>query len=136
MVVGIHLLGFGLCFLGSLAKTLLLSRWKVTPSRASLIVVLNKITGLAAGISLLSGLAMVFGFDTPAIYYFEQGLFLGKLALFGAISALVVVVKPFFRAAAQSESSTSLPFKVRMFLLADLLGLPLIAAAGYWIATH
>lgn len=108
----------------------------VNPRRAGHIVILNKVTAIAAGVSILTGLLLLFVYGRPAGHYLGQGIFLGKLGLFAVLSTLVVMAKPLFVAAAQGTEEIPLPLKVRLLLLADLCGLPIIGAAGFWVATH
>jgi len=95
----------------------------------------DKLSGAAAGIILLTGLAMLLWLAKPTSYYLSQPLFFFKISIFVIASGLIVLTKIAFKRALQApETIWTAPRKVKIILTFDLIGLFAMATLGYLIA--
>src|SRR5262245_19699861 len=69
----------------ALAVELVLLRSDLTPGNARKLIRVDAVYGIAAGLLVVVGLIRVFHFEKGAAYYFHNGPFLLKLALFVAV---------------------------------------------------
>jgi putative membrane protein len=128
-----------LCF-SALLYSSAMKNWLLCPARISLAQLqrlrrFDKLSGAAAGVILLTGLAMLLWLAKPTGYYLSQPLFLLKISIFVIASSLIVLTKiAFKRALASAEALWTAPRKVKLILAIDLSGLVMMAVLGYLVA--
>jgi len=83
-----HVAAFAL--VAALAVELSLLRGEVTPAHARRLALTDAVVGMSAALVLAVGLLRVFYFEKGAAYYFHNGAFLAKLALFLLVAALSI----------------------------------------------
>ena len=83
-----HVAAFALA--AALAVELSLLRGEITPAQARRLALTDAVVGMSAGIVLVVGLLRVFYFEKGAGYYFHNGAFLAKFALFLLVAALSI----------------------------------------------
>ena len=83
-----HVAAFAL--VAGLAVELSLLRGEVTAAHVRRLALIDAVVGMSAGTVLVVGLLRVFYFEKGAAYYFQNGAFLAKLALFLAVAALSI----------------------------------------------
>lgn len=80
-----HVAAFTL--VAALAAELVLLRGEIAPAQTRRLALTDAVVGLSAGTVLAVGLLRVFYFEKGAAYYFHNGAFLAKLALFAMVAA-------------------------------------------------
>jgi putative membrane protein len=80
-----HVAAFAL--VAALAVELSLLRGEITPAQARRLALTDAVVGMSAGTVLAIGLLRVFYFEKGAAYYFHNGAFLAKGALFLLVAA-------------------------------------------------
>ncbi len=130
----LHVLALFALLLSSFRKNLLLRPWQISNASAQALRRWDKLSAAAAGVALLTGLAMLFGYAKPTSYYTAQPMFWLKMALFFSASAWIIATKMFFRKAAAASQPAAVPTHVRWALRYDFVGLVLMAAIGYALA--
>jgi putative membrane protein len=128
-----------LCF-AALLYSSAMKNWLLRPARISLAQVqcvrrFDKLSGAAAGVILLTGLAMLLWLAKPTGYYLSQPLFILKISIFVIASSLIVLTKiAFKRALASDEAAWTAPRRVKVILAIDLIGLVMMAVLGYLVS--
>jgi putative membrane protein len=128
-----------LCFIALLYSSAM-KNWLLFQSSASLSQVarvrrFDKLSGAAAGIIFLTGLAMLFWLAKPTQYYIAQPLFALKISIFVLASSLIVLTKFAFKRAIKAAASLwQVPRLVKIILMLDLIGLLVMASLGYTVA--
>jgi uncharacterized membrane protein len=123
-----------LCAFASLSKNVLVWRGPLGPQQIVQIRLFDKVSATAAGLLVLTGIAMVVWLAKPSAYYLSSPIFWAKMGLFTVASALVVWTKVDFRAAAASGQAWTPPARVRAILAFDFVGLFALMVLGRWIA--
>lgn len=134
IVTTLHLLGFALCLLGSIGKSLVLRRAVLRPAELGWLVALGRMTGLATVLVVLSGLGLLLHAAGPAAGYLARPVFWVKMALFVAASAAVLSTKRPFRAARATGANWVPEGRLRGALLFDLGALVLVGILGLVLA--
>src|SRR5262245_40697248 len=83
-----HVAAFAL--VAALAVELSLLRGEITPAQARRLALAAAMVGMSAGTVLVVGLLRVFYFEKGAGYYFHNGAFLAKFALFLLVALLSI----------------------------------------------
>lgn len=131
----IHYLCFAALLYGSAMKNWLLRPASISLAQVQHIRRFDKLSGAAAGVILLTGLAMLLWLAKPTIYYLTQSLFIFKISIFVVASSLIVLTKIAFKQAlASTEAIWAVPSKVKIILTIDLIGLLVMAVLGYLVA--
>jgi putative membrane protein len=120
-----HVAAFAL--VAAIAVELSLLRGEVTPAQARRLALTDALVGMSAGTVLVVGLLRVFYFEKGAAYYFHNGAFLAKLALFLLVAALSVY--PTLKFLAWRKGAAADPEQVRLvrkLVHLELLGIVLI----------
>ena len=112
-------------FAASLYKNILLSKSNMTQSQLYTCLNADKISGVAAGILVVSGLYMLFGLSEQRSHYLNNTYFLAKMTVFMSASALIIFTKIYLRKNARkgSEIIVEVPPIIRLILRIDILGL-------------
>jgi uncharacterized membrane protein len=115
-------------FAASLYKNIMLSKSSMSQSQLYACLSADKISGVAAGILVISGLHMLFGFSEQRSHYLNNTYFLAKMAVFISASALIIFTKIYLRKNARkgSEIIVGVPPIIRLILRIDILGLLLL----------
>jgi putative membrane protein len=117
----------------SLRKNMLLSPASLTAANAQSVVRFDKLSAGAAGVMLLTGLAMALWLAKPLAYYVGNPAFWLKMAIFVVASGLIVWTKLFIREA-RSWPLSAVPISVRWVLRFDFAGILVMAALGLVVA--
>ena len=133
MVKAIHIGAFLALLWASLRKNMLLAPVSLTGANAQRTARFDKLSAGAAGIMLLTGLAMALWLAKPAAYYAGNPAFWFKMAIFIVASGLIVWTKVFIRKA-KSQAISTVPAAVRWVLRFDFFGILVMAALGFAVA--
>ena len=123
-----------LCVFASLSKNVLVWRGPLGPPQIAQIRLFDKMSASAAGLLVVTGIAMVVWLAKPSVFYLSSPIFWSKMVLFLVASALIVWTKIDFRTAALSGQAWTPPVRVRAILAFDFVGLFVLMALGRWIA--
>jgi uncharacterized membrane protein len=112
-------------FAASLYKNIMLSKSSMIQSQLYACLSADKISGVAAGILVISGLYILFGLSEQRSHYLNNMYFLAKMAVFVSASALIIFTKIYLRKNARkgSEIIVEVPPIIRLILRIDILGL-------------
>lgn len=131
----LHLTGFVGCLIASAMKNRLLAPPAIDRNAITTLRQLDRMSGMSTGVIILSGLAMAIWLAKTPEYFSFSRLFWAKIALFVAVSTLVLMTKIRFRKAlATAQEMWPVPSHVRHFLRIDLVGLIALAVAGRLVA--
>ena len=133
LVKAIHICALLALLWASLRKNMLLAPARLTGANAQRTARFDKLSAGAAGIMLLTGLAMVLWLAKPPAYYAGNAAFWVKMLIFVVASSLIVWTKVFIRKA-KSQALSPVPAAVRWVLRLDFAGILLMAALGYAVA--
>jgi putative membrane protein len=128
----LHLISLLVLLYASAFKNILLNRAQIEAPALAKALRLDKLSGAAAGVMMLSGVAMLLWLAKPTSYYLQNPYFLLKIFIFVLASSLVVVSKIFLRRAFKASHSTLIvvPKHIQWILRFDLLGLLIMAGLG------
>ncbi len=132
-----HLLALMLLFSASLAKNLLIAQTPVQSQSLYLCRRADQVSGAAAGLVVLSGIALLFSSPKGSAFYTSNSLFWLKLFVLFLASALIVRTKLFFRKRenAMSTCAAEVPRFVRAILKFDFASLVVITGLGVLIVS-
>ncbi len=133
LVKALHLGALLVLLWSSIRKNIFLTPASLTGANAQRTANFDKLSAGAAGVMLLSGLAMVLLLGKPTAYYAANPAFWFKLAIFILASGLIVWTKVFIRQA-KSQVSSTVPQAVRWILRFDFAGILLMASLGFAVA--
>ena len=120
-----HVAAFAL--VAALAVELSLLRGEVTPAQARRLALTDAVVGMSAGMVLAVGLLRVFYFEKGAGYYFHNGAFLAKGALFLLVAAASIYPTLKFLAWRKGAAVDAQEVRVvRKLVHLELLGIVLI----------
>jgi uncharacterized membrane protein len=123
-----HIAAIIVLFAASLYKNIMLSKSNMSQSQLYACLSADKISGVAAGLLVISGLYMLFGVSEQRSYYLSNAYFLAKMTVFIGASALIIFTKIYLRKNARkgSEIMVDVPPFMRLILRIDILGLLLL----------
>jgi uncharacterized membrane protein len=132
----VHLLSLLLLFSASLAKNLLVAAQPFDARAATRCRTADRISGAAAGLIVLSGIALVLVSPKGADFYTSNASLWIKVAVLILASALILRTKVYFRAAATGGPSVAdpVPAAIVRILRVDLASLVLMAWLGVLVA--
>jgi uncharacterized membrane protein len=131
-----HLLSLLLLFCSSLAKNLLVAAKPIDAPAIARCRTADRVSGGAAGIIVLTGIAMIYGSPKGAGFYTSNPNLWIKVAVLVIASALIVRTKVFFRSAANVPQSAAIgvPAVIPWFLKVDLASLVVMTYLGVLVA--
>ena len=112
---------------------MLLAPTSLTGANAQRTARFDKLSAGAAGVMLLTGLAMALWLAKPVAYYAGNPAFWLKMAIFIVASSLIVWTKVFIKKA-KSQTLSTVPAAVRWVLRLDFAGILMMAALGLAVA--
>ena len=132
----IHLVSLLLLFCSSLAKNFLLSAKPIDAHAIARCRTADRVSGAAAGIIVLTGLAMIYGSPKGAGFYTSNPSLWIKVAVLVIASALIVRTKVFFRSAVNVPQSATIdvPAMIPSFLKVDLASLVVMTYLGVLVS--
>jgi uncharacterized membrane protein len=133
LVKAVHIGALLVLLWASLRKNMLLTLVGLTAANAQRAAGFDKLSAGAAGIMLLTGLAMALWLAKSPAYYAWSAAFWVKMLIFVVASGLIVWTKVFIRKA-RSQALSPVPAAVRWVLRLDFAGILLMAALGYTVA--
>lgn len=133
LVKALHLSALLALLWSSLRKNIFLTPANLTGANAQRTANFDKLSAGAAGVMLLTGLAMLLWVGKPTAYYIGTFAFWLKMTIFVVASGLIVWTKVFIRRA-KSQRLSPVPRSVRWVLRLDFAGILLMAALGFVVA--
>lgn len=131
----LHYLCFAALLYSSAMKNWLLRPMSISKAHLLRVRRFDKLSGAAAGIILLTGLAMLLWLSKPTGYYAAQPKFWLKISIFIVASGLIVLTKiAFKRALTKDAGAWAVPRGVKAILIFDFWELLAMAVWGYLIA--
>jgi putative membrane protein len=118
-----HLMAFTL--VSAIAIEFVLIRQEITRANALRLLVVDAVLGASATVLLIVGLLRVFYFEKGAAFYFQNGAFIAKMALFVAVALLSIYPTLKFLSWRKGIDVSSVP-TIRRILHLELVGVVLI----------
>lgn len=131
-----HLLSLLLLVCSSLAKNLLVGAKPFDAKSIARCRTADRVSGAAAGVIVLTGIAMIYGSPKGAGFYTSNPSLWIKVAILVVASVLIVRTKVFFRSAAkiQPNGAVDVPAVIPSILKVDLLSLVVMTYLGVLVA--
>ena len=133
----LHIMALLVLFSSSLTKNILVLQTPFNGQLARWARIADRASGAAAGVAVLSGLALVWLSSKGLDFYTSNGLFWLKMALLLLASGLIIRTKLFFRkhAGDPPKSTTPMPRGMPTILKFDLASLVVMACLGVVLAS-
>ena len=133
----LHIMTLLLLFSSSLAKNILVAQTPFNCQLAHWARIADRASGAAAGLAVLSGLALVWLSSKGAVFYTTNSLFWLKIALLVVASGLIIRTKFFFKqqASVAHQAAVPMPRDIPTILKFDLASLLVMACLGVMLAS-